>query len=105
MTWSARASSAGGIVSPSARAALRMMTSSKVVGCSRGLSVGGEQRGQHRDDDGDNGGAATASSRAARRSPHGVARSQNAASSPVPPPEPSGAGNGNRNVNACGVGP
>jgi hypothetical protein len=40
MTSSARSSSDGGIVSPSALAVLRLMTSSNLVGCSTGSSVG-----------------------------------------------------------------
>src|SRR5262249_33383989 len=40
ITRSARASSDGGIVSPSAFAVLRLMTSSNFVGCSTGRSAG-----------------------------------------------------------------
>src|SRR6185503_18086245 len=40
ITWSARCSSVGGIVSLSAFAVLRLMTSSNVVGCSTGRSAG-----------------------------------------------------------------
>jgi hypothetical protein len=40
ITSSARASSAGGMASPSALAVLRLMTSSKVVGCKTGRSAG-----------------------------------------------------------------
>ena len=40
ITSSARASSAGGMVSPSAFAVLRLMTSSNLVGCSTGKSAG-----------------------------------------------------------------
>ena len=40
MTRSARASEGGGSVSPSARAVLRLITSSKLVGCSMGRSPG-----------------------------------------------------------------
>ena len=40
MTWSARASSAGGIVNPRALAVLRLMTNSNLVGCSIGSSPG-----------------------------------------------------------------
>src|SRR3974390_1991599 len=40
MTSSARASSAGGMVTPSAFAVLRLMTSSNIVGCSTGMSAG-----------------------------------------------------------------
>src|SRR5215467_11159826 len=40
ITSSARASSDGGIVRPSALAVLRLMTSSNVVGCSTGRSLG-----------------------------------------------------------------
>jgi hypothetical protein len=39
MTWSARPSSDGGIVSPSAFAVLRLMTNSNFVGCSTGRSA------------------------------------------------------------------
>src|SRR5262249_36864025 len=39
-TWSARASSEGGIVRPSALAVLRLMTRSNFVGCSTGRSAG-----------------------------------------------------------------
>ena len=40
MTSSARASTAGGIVNPSALAVFRLMTSSYFVGCSTGRSAG-----------------------------------------------------------------
>ena len=40
MTWSARASTAGGILSPSAFAVLRLITSSNLAGCSTGRSPG-----------------------------------------------------------------
>ena len=40
ITWSARWSSDGGIVSPSAFAVLRLITSSNFVGCSTGRSPG-----------------------------------------------------------------
>src|SRR5215470_15785353 len=40
ITSSARASSEGGIVSPSALAVLRLMTSSNLEGCSTGRSAG-----------------------------------------------------------------
>jgi hypothetical protein len=40
MTWSARPSSDCGIVSPSAFAAFRLITSSNLVGCSTGRSLG-----------------------------------------------------------------
>src|SRR5262245_58924544 len=40
MTWSARASSDGGIVRPRTLAVLRLITSSNLVGCSMGRSVG-----------------------------------------------------------------
>jgi hypothetical protein len=40
MTWSARPSTDGGIVRPSAFAVLRLMTSSNFVGCSTGNSPG-----------------------------------------------------------------
>jgi hypothetical protein len=40
MTWSARASSDGGIVRPRALAVLRLMTNSNLVGCSTGKSAG-----------------------------------------------------------------
>jgi hypothetical protein len=40
ITWSARPSSDGGIVSPSAFAVLRLITSSNLVGCSTGRSAG-----------------------------------------------------------------
>ena len=40
MTWSARSSSNGGIVRPSAFAVFRLMTSSNFVGCSTGRSAG-----------------------------------------------------------------
>src|SRR6185503_20115171 len=40
MTWSARWSSDGGIVRPRAFAVLRLMTSSKLLGCSTGTSQG-----------------------------------------------------------------
>src|SRR5262245_17803189 len=40
ITWSARSSSAGGIVNPSALAVLRLITSSNLVGCSTGRSAG-----------------------------------------------------------------
>jgi hypothetical protein len=40
ITWSARASNDGGIVSPSAFAVLRLMTNSNVVGCSTGRLAG-----------------------------------------------------------------
>src|SRR5262245_44798661 len=40
ITWSARSSSAGGIVRPSALAVLRLMISSNFVGCSTGRSAG-----------------------------------------------------------------
>src|SRR5262245_58450037 len=40
MTWSARSSSDGGIVRPSALAVLRLITSANFVGCSTGRSAG-----------------------------------------------------------------
>ena len=40
ITWSARSSSDGGIVSPRALAVLRLMTNSNFVGCSMGRSPG-----------------------------------------------------------------
>jgi hypothetical protein len=40
MTWSARASSVGGIVRPRALAVFALMTSSNFVGCSIGSSAG-----------------------------------------------------------------
>src|SRR5262249_27919351 len=40
MTWSARASTEGGIVMPSALAVLRLTTSSNFVGCWTGRSAG-----------------------------------------------------------------
>ena len=40
MTWSARSSSEGGIVTPSAFEVLRLMTSSNLVGCWTGRSLG-----------------------------------------------------------------
>src|SRR2546422_6363529 len=40
MTWSARPSTEGGIVSPSAFAVFRLMTNSNLVGCSTGRSAG-----------------------------------------------------------------
>src|SRR4029450_4052369 len=40
MTWSARSRSGCGIVSPSALAVLRLITSSNLVGCSIGRSAG-----------------------------------------------------------------
>jgi hypothetical protein len=40
MTWSARISNDGGIVSPSTLAVLRLMTRSKIVGCWIGRSAG-----------------------------------------------------------------
>src|SRR5262245_59628203 len=40
ITWSARCSSDGGIFRPSALAVLRLMTSSNLVGCSTGRSLG-----------------------------------------------------------------
>jgi len=40
MTWSARPSTDGGTVSPSAFAVLRLITSSNLVGCSTGKSAG-----------------------------------------------------------------
>src|SRR5215831_16306396 len=40
ITWSARARSEGGIVSPRALAVLRLMTRSNLVGCSTGRSAG-----------------------------------------------------------------
>src|SRR5262249_8321938 len=40
ITWSARASSDGGIVRPRALAVLRLITSSNLVGCSTGRSAG-----------------------------------------------------------------
>src|SRR5262249_3294464 len=40
ITWSARASSEGGIVRPRALAVLRLITSSRIVGCSIGRSAG-----------------------------------------------------------------
>src|SRR4029453_6787111 len=40
ITWSARCSSEGGILSPMALAVLRLITSSNVVGCSTGRSAG-----------------------------------------------------------------
>src|SRR4029450_12948338 len=40
MTWSARRSNVCGIVSPSALAVLRLMTSANLVGCSTGRSAG-----------------------------------------------------------------
>jgi hypothetical protein len=40
MIWSARASSDGGIVRPRALAVLRLMASSKWIGCSTGISAG-----------------------------------------------------------------
>src|SRR5262249_32104573 len=40
ITWSARANSEGGMVSPSAFAVLRLITSSNFVGCSMGRSAG-----------------------------------------------------------------
>jgi hypothetical protein len=40
ITWSARSRSDCGIVSPSAFAVLRLITSSKLVGCSTGRSAG-----------------------------------------------------------------
>ena len=40
ITWSARASTDGGIVRPRALAVLRLMTSSNFVGCSTGRSAG-----------------------------------------------------------------
>ena len=44
MIWSARCSSDGGIVSPSAVAVLRLMISSNFLGCSIGKSPGGAPR-------------------------------------------------------------
>src|SRR4030095_12407104 len=40
ITWSARCSSDGGIVRPSALAVLRLITNSTLVGCSTGKSAG-----------------------------------------------------------------
>jgi len=40
ITWSARSSSARGMVRPSALAALRLMISSNLIGCSTGRSAG-----------------------------------------------------------------
>jgi hypothetical protein len=40
ITWSARPSTDGGIVSPRARAVFRLMTNSNFVGCSTGRSAG-----------------------------------------------------------------
>src|SRR5262245_1273439 len=40
ITWSARASSVGGIVSPRALAVLRLITSSNLVGCATGKVAG-----------------------------------------------------------------
>src|SRR5262249_40661373 len=40
ITWSARASSVGGTSRPSALAVLRLMASSKLVGCNTGNSAG-----------------------------------------------------------------